>query len=236
MVRLTFLGTRAEIEEKTEDHYYHSSLLLQALEPYSFRLMIDYGFIHPYDLSMTKPDALLITHAHPDHYIWTVEETNSSIPVYLTRETLDYGKFAPVHPLVFSPYQAFSLGPFQVFPYRVMHSIRCPAVGFKIQLPDGQILVYNPDLVDIISKEEILPKVDYYIGDGSTVQANLVRRKGEMFYGHTQIPTQINWCKKYGIENILFTHIGKDTLSKENHVSETYPEATLAYDEMKIMI
>lgn len=236
MVRLTFLGTRAEIEEKTENHYYHSSLLLQAFEPDPYRLMIDYGCIHPYDLSIVKPDALLITHAHPDHYIWTVEEANSVTPVYLTRETLDYGKFVPVHPHVFYAYQAFSLGPFQIFPYRVIHSIHCTAVGFKVYLPDDQILLYNPDLIDIIGKEEILPDVDYYIGDGSTIQANLVRKKGEMLYGHTRIPTQINWCKKYKIENILFTHIGKDTLNKENHFSETYPDAVLAYDEMKITI
>ena len=236
MVRLTFLGTRAEIEEKTENHYYHSSLLIQAFDPDPYRLMIDYGYIHPYDLSIVKPDSLLITHAHPDHYIWTVEEANSATPVYLTRETIDYGKFVPVHPHVFMPYQAFTSGPFQIFPYRVIHSIHCPAVGFKVYLPDDQILLYNPDVIDIIGKEEILPDVDYYIGDGSSIQANLVRKKGEMLYGHTRIPTQINWCKKYGVENILFTHIGKETLHQEGHFTEIYPEAVLAHDEMKIMI
>ncbi len=40
MARLTFLGTRAEIEEKTENHYYHSSLLLQAFHPHPFRLLL----------------------------------------------------------------------------------------------------------------------------------------------------------------------------------------------------
>jgi len=236
MVRLTFLGTRAEIKEYTENHYYHSSLLLQAFEPDSYRLIIDYGLIHPYDLSIARPDAILITHAHPDHYIWTVEEVNYTVPVYLTQETLDYGKFTPISSKVFCPYQLFSLGPFQIFPYRVLHSIHCPAVGFKIRMAGNKVLVYNPDLVDIIMKEDILPGVDYYIGDGSTIQTNLVRKKGEILYGHTRIPTQINWCKKYGIKQIIFTHIGKDTLNKEDQFSEIYPDAILAQDEMKMVI
>jgi ribonuclease BN (tRNA processing enzyme) len=236
MNRLTFLGTKAAIEEKSEKHYYHSSLLLQIFKPYSFRLMIDYGLIHSYDLSILKPDVLLITHAHPDHYIWSVEEVNNAISVYLTRETLEYGKFSPVNSHVFQPYQWFSVGPIKVFPYRVIHSIRCPAVGFKIQLPDNKILVYNPDLVDIITKEYVLPGTDYYIGDGSTVNTNLVRREGENFYGHTRISTQVNWCNKFKIQNIIFTHIGKNTLRKEDTFSEMFPGVILAHDEMKITI
>lgn len=236
MVRLTFLGTRAEIEEKTEKHYYHTSLLLQVLQPNPFRLVIDYGRVHPYDLSILKPDAILITHAHPDHYIWAIEEMDYAVPVFLTHETLKYGKFAPFNPRVISPYQLFSLGSFRIFPYRVIHSIHCPAVGFKIQFPDNRVMLYNPDLVDIIAKEKILTGIDYYIGDGSTLQRNMVRREGAMFYGHTSIANQMNWCKKFEIKNIIFTHIGKDTLREEHHFLQVYPEAILACDEMKLII
>jgi phosphoribosyl 1,2-cyclic phosphodiesterase len=235
MIRLTFLGTRADVEENTENHFYHSSLLLQSINAHPFRLLIDYGRIRAYDLSILKPDAILITHAHPDHYLWTLEETNSAVPVYLTRETHNYGTYAPVHSHILTPYESLTLGPFQIFPYRVFHSTNCPAVGFKIELPDGIVLAYNPDLVDIITKELILPGVDYYIGDGSTIKANLIRRKGGMFFGHTSIPDQISWCKEYGIENIIFTHIGKDTMERENYFQEQYPESILAYDQMKIM-
>ena len=236
MTRLTFLGTRAEVEERTEKHFYHSSLLLQVFDAHPFRLLIDYGHIHAYDLSILKPDAILITHAHPDHYLWTLEEANSAIPIYLTQETLDYGKFSPVNSCIFIPYQRLSLGPFQILPYRVIHSICCPAVGFKIRLPDYKVLIYNPDLVDIIAKEQILPGSDYYIGDGSTVKANLVRREGKILLGHTRITTQINWCKKYGINNIIFTHIGKDTMNRENDFPRLYPESILAYDQMKMTV
>jgi len=236
MTELTFLGTRAEIEEKTEHHYYHSSLLIQELDKENFRLLIDYGRIHPCDLDTLKPDAVLITHAHPDHYIWTLEEVNTTIPVYLTQETRDYSPFSPVNSHIFVPYHLFYLGPLQIFPYRVMHSLRCPAVGFKIQLSNQKVLVYNPDLVDIIDRENILSGVDYYIGDGSTIKTNLVRRKGEIFYGHTRIPTQINWCNKYGIQNIIFTHLGKDTMKQESDFDKLYPGVILAYDGMKILV
>lgn len=236
MVRLTFLGTRAEGEKKTENHFYHSSLLLQSFQARPFRLLIDHGRLHAFDLSILKPDAILITHAHPDHYLWVWQEVNNAIPVYLTRETFDYGTYTPIHYHIFLPYRKLFLGPFQIFPYRVLHSINCPTVGFKIYLPDGKVLLYNPDLADIIAKEHILSAVDYYIGDGSTIKGNLLRRKGEMLSGHTSIPAQIDWCKKYGIGNIIFTHIGRDTMNHEEDFIKLYPECTLAYDQMKIIL
>ena len=236
MAILAFLGTRGEIEEKTETHFYHSSLLVQVSNPYPFRLLIDYGRIHAYGLSLLQPDALLITHGHPGHYLWTLQVADSAVPVYLTQETLSYGRFSPCNPKIIVPFRQFTVGPFSIFPYRVLHSIRCPAVGFKITLPDQTIVLYNPDLVDIIAKEHILPGADYYIGDGSSINACMVRRKGEMLYGHTRISTQLNWCKKYRIKDIVFTHLGQDTLSQKDDFYKLYPECVLAYDQMKITI
>lgn len=236
MAILTFLGTRGGIEEKMETHFYHSSLLVQVSKPYPLRLLIDYGRIHAYSLSLLQPDALLITHGHPDHYLWTFQAADSAVPVYLTQETLSYGEFFPCNPKIIVPYRQFNIGPVSIFPYRVLHSIRCPAMGFKIILPDRKIILYNPDLVDIIAKEYILPGADYYIGDGSSIKACLVRRQGEMICGHTKISAQLEWCKKYGIQNIIFTHLGQDALSRVDDFPELYPECTLAYDQMKIVI
>lgn len=232
MVSLKFLGTRGEIEEYSKNHQYHSSLLLAAKR---FRLLIDYGVLHKKDLNKIKPDAVLITHAHPDHYIWTKKEEKTSIPAYLTKETLNYGKFKPQNYKIIKPNKKFNLGPFKILPYKVLHSIRCPAVGFKISV-NKKTLVYNPDLVDIINKNKILRKVDCYIGDGSCVQSNLVRKKDGKIWGHARISTQINWCKKYPIKNITFTHLGKETLRKEKKFRKEHPEIILAYDEMKLGI
>ena len=232
MTKLVFLGTKGEIEEFTEKHKYHSSLLIISNE---VRLLIDYGMLRKYSLDEIKPDTIIITHAHPDHYAWLNEDIITDIPVYLTEETLDYGKFLPKNAKIVKPGEEFEVKSFKCVPYRVIHSLRCPTVGYKIELPQ-QTLIYNPDLVDIVDKENVLEGADYYIGDGSSIRANLVRRKGDKIFGHTRIITQINWCQRHSISNIIFTHLGKETIEQEKEFREEHPEAVLAYDGMELMI
>ena len=232
MTRLVFLGTKGEIEESSPKHKYHSSLLIILNEA---RLLIDYGVLRKYSLEDIKPDAILITHAHPDHYAWLEEDIKTEIPVYLTEETLAYGKFMPENSKIIKPGEKFKIEPFKCVPYRVLHSLRCPTVGHKIETP-GKTLIYNPDLVDIVDKESILEDVGYYIGDGSSIRVNLVRRRGDQLFGHARITTQINWCRKHGISNIIFTHLGKETMEKEREFREEHAEAILAYDGMELLI
>ncbi len=233
MTKIAFLGTKGEIEESSRKHQYHSSLLLTYRK---FKLQIDYGALHRLDITETGAKALLITHAHPDHYFWLDHNTQTDIPVYLTQETLDYGKYQPANPQVIKPGTPFTVGPFRITAYRAIHSLRCPAVGYKIKTPERTVLVYNPDLVDIVEKDNILKGVDYYIGDGSAIKANLVRRTGNKLFGHTRITTQINWCKDRSIENIFFTHLGKETIREEKSFRKEHPEAVLAHDGMALQI
>jgi ribonuclease BN (tRNA processing enzyme) len=232
MTQLTFLGTKGEIEEETSRHRYHSSL---AISSGNTRLLIDYGMLQRYSLEEINPSAILITHAHPDHYRWLKRKEPTDVPVYLTRETLDYGKFLPAGARVINPGEEFLIGSFLCQAYRVIHSIRCPAVGWKIKF-SRKSLVYNSDLVDIVEKEKVLAGVDYYIGDGAAVRANLVRRRGDALFGHTRMITQIHWCEKFNIKNIFFTHLGKETLREEEGFRADHPEVTLAYDGLKVEI
>jgi len=232
MTKLVFLGSKGEIEESTEKHQYNASLMIICE---GTRLLLDYGKLRRYTLEELKPDAILITHAHPDPYVWLYEDVKTDIPVYLTQETYDYGKFRPANPHIFLPGEESAIGALTWSAYRVLHSVRCPAVGFKVRI-EGKTLVYNSDLVDIVEKPDILTGVDYYIGDGSAVMANLVRVREGQIVGHARISTQINWCKKYGIKNIIFTHLGKETLRKEAEVAQSRPEIILAYDGMEMEI
>lgn len=232
MARLLFLGTKGEIEESSPKHHYHSSLLIISDQT---RILIDYGVLHQHSLDELDPEAVFITHAHPDHYTWLNEPVDSPVAVYLTRETLDYGKHRPQNSEVIRPGQRFTIGDFDAMAYRVTHSIRCPAVGYRIEV-GGKTLVYNSDLVDIVEKEEILAGVDCYVGDGSAIKANLVRRRGDKLFGHTRITTQINWCKKFGIHHIIFTHLGKETIANEDVFAEEHPEVILAYDGMEMEV
>ena len=232
MLKLIFLGTKGEIEESNEKHRYNSSLLLVSEGD---RLLLDYGMLHQYNLEELAPDAILITHAHPDHYVWLKQAIETDIPVYLTEETLAYGKFKPSNSQVIESDKYYNKGGFQFLAYRVLHSIRCPAVGYKVNM-QNKTLIYNPDLVAIVNKEEVLADVDYYIGDGSSIKSNLVRRRGDILFGHTRMTTQINWCKKYGIDHILFTHLGRETIAAEDEFGRDHPEAIFAYDGMEVII
>src|SRR5437762_4539334 len=63
-MKLTFLGTRGEIEARTRRHRMHSSLFV------SYRggnVMIDCGLDWLGKFERLRPSAIILTHAHPDH-------------------------------------------------------------------------------------------------------------------------------------------------------------------------
>jgi ribonuclease BN (tRNA processing enzyme) len=233
ITKLTFLGTKGEIEESSKNHRYHSSLLISYKKE---KFQIDYGKLHRFNLEETRPKALLITHAHPDHYLWLKEKVETETLVYLTKHTLEYGKFKPDRYSLIESGDILKIGRFDILVYEVVHSLRCPAVGFRIRTPEGKKVLYNPDLVDIVEKDTVLKNIDYYIGDGSSIRANLVRRKGDKLFGHARITTQINWCRKRGVEKIIFTHLGKETICKEEAFKEEYRDIILAYDGLEIVL
>jgi glyoxylase-like metal-dependent hydrolase (beta-lactamase superfamily II) len=63
-MKLTFLGTRAEIEIRSGQRGRHSALLI---EHGSSRIMIDCGTDWPRRLRAIGPTAIVLTHAHDDH-------------------------------------------------------------------------------------------------------------------------------------------------------------------------
>lgn len=197
------------------------------------RLLVDYGVVHRHNLNRLRLDALLITHGHPDHYIWSREDFRTRVPVYLTKDTLTCGRYGPRNVEVVRPGDTIEVGRLACEAYSVVHSIRCPAVGYRVRTPDG-VLVYNPDLVDIVDRDRVLEGVDCYIGDGSCIRANLVRRKGESLFGHARITTQLKWCRDHGIARAVFTHLGRETIRREEEFAEKHSDVTLAYDGMAL--
>ena len=203
-MKIKFLGTKGEIEEKTPKHKYSSSLLI---EEQGFKLLIDHGLLSR-KLVEIKPDAILITHGHPDHFIWLKKDEDYQGKIYITAESEKLAKFKKNFEII-KINRWFKIGPFKIFAYEVAHSLIAPAVGYKIK--NSQTLVYNPDLI-VIKDKNVLKNVDLYIGDGSSVRSNLVRRRDGKLFGHARMKTQINWCKEYKINNIIFTHLGKEAL------------------------
>lgn len=212
---IEFPGTKGEIEESSPKHKYHSCLIVRYKKT---NILIDFGLkFNPILLKeMRKLNYILITHAHPDHYIWTLREENKiNIPVYMTRDTLDYGKYRPENYKIIEPDRNYALEDLEMTAYKVVHSLRCPAVGYRVK--GDKSLVYAPDIVDFEKDKGItLNEVDLLIADGSSLNINMVRRKGSMLFGHTRVKTIIGWCKKYDIKKLVITHCGKQIVTMDS--------------------
>src|SRR5881394_1544407 len=127
-MKLTFLGTRGEIEARTRRHRMHSSLLVSYREG---NVMIDCGLDWLGKFERLRPSAIVLTHAHPDH-AWGLKN-GAPCPVWATEPTWELIHKYPikdrhvVRPR--QPFEVFGLR-FEAFP--VEHSVRCPAVGYRI--------------------------------------------------------------------------------------------------------
>jgi phosphoribosyl 1,2-cyclic phosphodiesterase len=204
-MKLTFLGTRGEIEAHNRRHRRHAALLV---EYYGRRVMVDCGEDWLGRIEAVQPHAIILTHAHPDH-AWGLQD-GAPCPVHATEETwediADYpipaDQRRTVEPR--EPFQAGGIG-FHAFP--VEHSTRCPAVGYRITA--GKVTVwYAPDLVYIQDRAAALGGCRLYIGDAATPGQSMVRRRGDRLIGHTPMRTQLTWCQKEGVSEAVFTHCG----------------------------
>jgi phosphoribosyl 1,2-cyclic phosphodiesterase len=212
---IEFPGTKGEIEESSPIHKYHSCLIIRYKKT---NILIDFGLkFNPRLLKeMRKLNYILITHAHPDHYIWTLREENRiDMPVYLTGDTLDYGKYRPKNYKIIEPKRKYALEDLEMTAYNVIHSLRCPAVGYRVK--GDKSLVYAPDIVDFEQdKAVILNEIDLLIADGSSLNINMVRKRESMLFGHTRVKTIIGWCKKYNIKKLIITHCGKQIVTMDS--------------------
>lgn len=142
-----------------------------------------------------------------------------------------------------TPSVVYRLGPFRLCAYRVVHSIRAPAIGFRIRV-GGLTAVYNPDLVEIEDPAAVLTGVDLYIGDGASLTRSIVRRHGTERFGHTSIRTQLDWCAAFGIRRAVFTHCGKGVIELDVRelrqrigiLAEGRVEASVAEDGMELRL
>lgn len=210
-MKLTFLGTRGNIDARTCRHRMHSSMKVSY---YNTDVLIDCGEDWLGEVWDWDAEAIVVTHAHPDHAFGLKE--GAPCPVFATEpawETmsgfeLDDRRIMPLReaveitaggedqPIVF---EAFS----------VLHSTRAPAVGYRISA--GRVAIfYVPDVAWIEDREAALSRVRLYVGDGATVTRSMVRKPGDVIIGHVPIQTQLTWCQKRGVPRAIFTHLGSE--------------------------
>ena len=201
---LTFLGTRGGIDARTARHRMHSALLISWRRK---RVMIDCGADWQDKVDQVNPNAILITHAHPDH---AGGLESGACPVYATKETwskIRTGSIAAkqvIEPRL--PVELFGIE-FEAFP--VEHSILAPAVGYRITAGHHSVF-YVPDLVRINDQAQALHGLQLYIGDGASITRSILRKRDETIIGHASIRTQLKWCQEEGVLRAMFSHCGSE--------------------------
>lgn len=239
-MKLTFLGTRGEIKARTRRHRMHTSLLVSYR---STRVMIDCGLDWLGKFERLCPTAIVLTHAHQDHAGGL--KNGAPCPVYapqVTWQTLpgcgvkDRCLIKERRPTKISDIM------FEAFP--VEHSIRAPAVGYRVSAGLAQIF-YAPDLIFIHDRAAALKGVQIYIGDGATLTRLFVRKRGKHLIGHASVRTQLTWCKKEGVPQAIITHCGSEIVTGDEGeltvklraiAAELGFDARIAYDGMQLIL
>ena len=204
-MRLHFYGTKGYVEERSRAHSGHSAFTVEAS---GFRLLCDFGQNRKGLLEKIRPDAIFVSHAHPDH-AWGLEE-GTEVPVHASAITHEITRDLPIENRVtLEPERTVSAGPFRLTVFPVIHSVRCPCIAVRIESA-GLVLVYSGDIISFERPEAALSGADVYIGDGSTLRGSLVRRhRTGALMGHTTVSAQLGWLGKYGIRRAIFSHFGK---------------------------
>jgi len=237
-VKLTFLGTRGEIEARTRRHRMHTALLVSYR---SAHVMIDCGLDWLGKFERLHPSAIVLTHAHPDH-AWGLKR-GAPCPVYAPQKTWQELQHYPIkdrHVIDERTRTKICGITFEAFP--VEHSILSPAVGYRVSTARVCIF-YVPDLIFIHDRAAALKNVQVYIGDGATVTSSFIRRRGKSLIGHSPVRTQLTWCEKEGVPQAIITHCGSEIVAGDERklfaklrgiAAGRGIEVRIAYDGMKL--
>jgi phosphoribosyl 1,2-cyclic phosphodiesterase len=240
LVKLTFLGTRGEIEARTRRHRMHTALLVSYR---SAHVMIDCGLDWLGKFERLHPSAIVLTHAHPDH-AWGLKR-GAPCPVYAPQKTWQELQLYPIKDrhLIEERTRTKICGiTFEAFP--VEHSILSPAVGYRVSAGRACIF-YAPDLIFIHDRGAALKGVQMYIGDGATITRTFIRRRGKALIGHSPVRTQLTWCQKEGVLHAIITHCGSEIVTGDEReisaklraiAAERGVKVRIAYDGMKVAL
>lgn len=155
-MKLTFLGTRGEIEKRTRRHHMHTSLMV------SYRgadVMIDCGLDWLGKFERLHPSAIVLTHAHPDHACGLKQ--GAPCPVYTPEKTWQELRHYPIkdrHVIKERTLTKICGITFEAFP--VEHSILPLAVGYRVSAGRACIF-YAPDLIFIHERSAALTACKY---------------------------------------------------------------------------
>lgn len=237
-MNITFLGTRGYLKVKSRRHKWHTATLFTYKGK---KVLVDCGLDWLGRVHTIKPDAIIITHPHPDHTRGL--EKGVDCPVYAPPGMWRHMPY-DVDKRIIRAREPISICgiTFEAFP--VIHSILVPAVGYRITAGDT-ILFCVHDLISIRNPKAALQGAQLYIGDGATLVRPIIRRKGKKLFGHTTIRAQLGWCQKYHVPRAIFTHCGSQIVAGDGRTlaaqvrqmgKDKGVDASIAYDGMSITL
>ncbi|NGX32213.1 MAG: Ribonuclease BN [Candidatus Anoxychlamydiales bacterium] len=240
-MKLKFLGTRGYIEPKTRRHSNHTSLMVIQNKK---KIMIDCGETFKNKLKKINPDHIVITHVHPDHAFGLKNGTNCF--VWATKTTwklIDHFPIDKKYRKIIYPRKKQKIANVTFEAFEVMHSVKAPAVGYRITY-NKKAFFYVPDVLWIEKRKAAFKNIIFYIGDGATIQRNMVRKDKatNKLYGHANIRQQLTWCKKENVKKMIITHQGSDIVKNEKKAKKIIEKLAkereidfeLAFDGMEI--
>lgn len=228
-MRITILGTRGMIKPSAPHYRNHSGALIDG------KLLFDLG---EQDFLRSKPQAIFITHLHPDHAFFVEQPaTLPSVPIYAP-EQKEFTCITVARPVRIDGYR--------ITPLPTEHSAKVKSTAYLIESGTKRIL-YTGDMVWMQKKyRNKLEKLDCVVTEGSFIKEGGVIRKdsktGKLF-GHTGIPNLVRLFKPY-TNTIILTHFGswffKD-ISESKRIIAMLGTAkglqlTPAYDNLTIRI
>ena len=239
-MKITFLGTRGNIEVRSRKHYRHTVTIISYK---GTTVAIDCGLDwRTLFYKHVKPRAILLTHAHPDHADGLKD--GAVCPVYATKESWKLIDRYPIEKRHVVRRTPFKIGSLTFQPFTVRHSIRAPAVGYRITA--GKVTIFCVhDVLSIVHQKQALKNIRLYIGDGATLTRPIVRFVEEVKSGHASIKKQLLWCQKEKVPRAIFTHCGSQIVkANQREIAKKLRElgdqmdvpASFAHDGMSLIL
>ena len=209
-MKLTFIGTRGNIEARPLQHFNHTALWIGYRR---HRVAIDCGGDWLSQSGSWDVDAIVLTHGHPDH----VDGLKQGAPVHGLRHERNVGDHRRIpnrstidrtHAPPIPDRGDYHRGVWRGALLRTPRSAIASRPGARrdLLLPGHRLHPSSPRGVQGISA---------YIGDGATISRSMVHRRDDKLFGHAPLSTQLSWCRSEGVARAIFTHCGTEIVTAD---------------------